>query len=75
MLNTPIFQLSMGVASVCLLWFGGQMIMAGVLGVGTLTGFMSYVLLIMNSLKRDLFSPALRALPPSTTTATSLFMA
>ena len=49
-LNTPIFQLSMGVASVCLLWFGGQMIMAGVLGVGTLTGFMSYVLLIMNSL-------------------------
>ena len=49
-LNTPIFQLSMGVASVCLLWFGGQMIMAGTLGVGTLTGFMSYVLLIMNSL-------------------------
>lgn len=49
-LNTPIFQLSMGVASVCLLWFGGQMIMAGALGVGTLTGFMSYVLLIMNSL-------------------------
>ena len=31
-------------------WFGGQMIMAGRLGVGELTGFMSYVLLIMNSL-------------------------
>lgn len=49
-LNTPIFQLSMNVASVALLWFGGQMVMNGELGVGTLTGFMSYVLLIMNSL-------------------------
>lgn len=49
-LNTPVFQLSMNVASVALLWFGGQMVMSGELGVGTLTGFMSYVLLIMNSL-------------------------
>lgn len=49
-LNTPLFQASMDVAAVALLWFGGQMILAGELGVGTLTGFMSYVLLIMNSL-------------------------
>ncbi len=49
-LNTPIFQLSMYVSATALLWFGGQMIMAGELQVGTLTGFMSYVLLVMNSL-------------------------
>lgn len=49
-LNTPIFQLSMYVTSIALLWFGGQMILFGELGVGALTGFMSYVLLIMNSL-------------------------
>lgn len=48
--NVPVFQASMDVASVALLWFGGQMIFAGELGVGALTGFMSYVLLIMNSL-------------------------
>ena len=49
-LNLPIFQTSMYVTNVAILWFGGQMIMAGRLGVGELTGFMSYVLLIMNSL-------------------------
>ena len=49
-LNTPIFQLSMYVSATALLWFGGKMIMAGELQVGTLTGFMSYVLLVMNSL-------------------------
>ena len=49
-LNTPIFQLSMYVSATALLWFGGKMIIAGELQVGTLTGFMSYVLLVMNSL-------------------------
>ncbi len=49
-LNTPIFQLSMYVSATALLWFGGQMILEGTLQVGTLTGFMSYVLLVMNSL-------------------------
>jgi ATP-binding cassette subfamily B multidrug efflux pump len=48
--NIPVFQAAMDVTSVALLWFGGQMVMAGTMGVGTLTGFMSYVLLIMNSL-------------------------
>ena len=49
-LNMPTFQAAMAVANVGLLWFGGQMISSGEIGVGTLTGFMSYVLLIMNSL-------------------------
>lgn len=50
MLNLPVFQLSMYVAALSILWIGGRMILAGELGVGSLTGFMSYVLLIMNSL-------------------------
>ena len=49
-LNLPAFQASMYVAAVTILWIGGRMIIAGKLGVGSLTGFMSYVLLIMNSL-------------------------
>lgn len=49
-LNLPVFQLSMYVAAPSILWIGGHMILAGKLGVGSLTGFMSYVLLIMNSL-------------------------
>lgn len=49
-LNLPVFQLSMYVAALSILWIGGRMILAGELGVGSLTGFMSYVLLIMNSL-------------------------
>ena len=49
-LNLPVFQLSMYVAALSILWIGGRMILAGKLGVGSLTGFMSYVLLIMNSL-------------------------
>ena len=49
-LNLPVFQLSMYVAALSILWIGVRMILAGKLGVGSLTGFMSYVLLIMNSL-------------------------
>ena len=49
-MNVPAFQTAMYVANVAILLFGGRMIMAGTLGVGELTGFMSYVLLIMNSL-------------------------
>ena len=49
-LNTPVFQLSMYVSATALLWVGGNLIFAGRLQVGTLTGFMSYVLLVMNSL-------------------------
>ena len=49
-LNTPIFQGTMYTTCVTILWFGGQMILAGTLQVGTFTGFMSYVLQIVNSL-------------------------
>ena len=49
-LNLPVFQLSMYVAALSILGIGGRMIIEGRLGVGSLTGFMSYVLLIMNSL-------------------------
>ncbi|MGO5115684.1 ABC transporter ATP-binding protein [Candidatus Avoscillospira sp. LCP25S3_F1] len=49
-LNTPAFQLTMYGATVLLLWFGGRMILAGTLEVGQLTGFLSYVMQVMNSL-------------------------
>ncbi len=49
-LNLPAFQLVMYTSVVLLLWFGGNMILAGTLQVGELTGFLSYVLQVMNSL-------------------------
>ena len=49
-LNTPLFQVIMYAADVLILLIGGQMILAGTLKVGELTGFMSYVLQITNSL-------------------------
>ena len=49
-LNLPAFQLTMYTATVLLLWFGGNMILSGALQVGELTGVLSYVLQIMNSL-------------------------
>ena len=49
-LNTPVFQLAMYTTCVLVLWRGGTMIMAGTLTVGSLTGFMSYILQIINSL-------------------------
>lgn len=49
-LNLPAFQATMYTAVVCLLWFGGGMIRTGSLQVGDLTGFLSYVMQVMNSL-------------------------
>ncbi|MBY4797265.1 ABC transporter ATP-binding protein/permease [Collinsella sp. AGMB00827] len=49
-LNLPLFQASMYVTAILVLLFGGSMVLEGRLGVGQLTGFMSYVLLIMTSL-------------------------
>ncbi len=49
-LNLPAFQLTMYAAIVLILWFGGNMAMAGEMQVGKLTGFLSYVLQIMNGL-------------------------
>ena len=49
-LNLPAFQLTMYTATVLILWFGGNMILAGTLQVGDLTGVLSYVLQVMNAL-------------------------
>ena len=49
-LNLPLFQTVMYTSDVLILALGGTMILAGELKVGELTGFMSYVLQITNSL-------------------------
>ena len=49
-LNQPAFQLTMYASIVLILWFGGNLIFIGNMKVGELTGFLSYVLQIMNSL-------------------------
>ena len=49
-LNMPAFQFVMYSTIVAILWFGGQMIFVGNMKVGELTGFLSYVLQILNSL-------------------------
>lgn len=63
-LNAPVFQTCMYIISVLILYLGGQMIMAGTLMVGELTGFMSYVLMITNALMMvsNVFLLATRAL-------------
>jgi ABC-type multidrug transport system fused ATPase/permease subunit len=48
-LNLPAFQFTMYSATVLILWFGGSMVLDGRLQVGELTGFLSYVLQVMNS--------------------------
>jgi ABC-type multidrug transport system fused ATPase/permease subunit len=49
-LNLPSLQLVMYVSVVLIMWFGGNMILAGDLLVGELTGFLSYVFQVMNSM-------------------------
>ena len=49
-LNMPAMQLVMYATILCILWFGGQMIRVGSMEVGELTGFLSYVLQVLNSL-------------------------
>ncbi|MEG0275063.1 MAG: ABC transporter ATP-binding protein, partial [Longicatena sp.] len=48
--NMPLFQIVMYGTIICILYFGGNMIFAGTMQVGELTGFLSYVLQILNSL-------------------------
>lgn len=48
--NMPLFQIVMYTTIICILWFGGNMIFDGTMKVGELTGFLSYVLQILNSL-------------------------
>ena len=49
-LNLPAFQLVMYTSIVLIFWFGGNMILQGGLQVGELTGILSYVLQVMNSM-------------------------
>ena len=49
-LNMPAMQLVMYATILSILWFGGQAISVGSMEVGELTGFLSYVLQVLNSL-------------------------
>lgn len=49
-LNMPAMQFVMYGTILCILWFGGGYIKTGQMQVGELTGFLSYVLQILNSL-------------------------
>ncbi len=49
-LNLPAFQFIMYTATVLIMWFGGKLIITGGLQVGELTGVLSYVLQVMNTL-------------------------
>ena len=49
-LNMPAMQLIMYATILAILWFGGRLTMVGGMEVGDLTGFLSYVLQVLNSL-------------------------
>lgn len=49
-LNMPAMQLVMYSTVLCILWFGGRLVSIGGVKVGELTGFLSYVLQVLNSL-------------------------
>ena len=49
-LNLPAFQGIMYTTIAMILWFGGNMILKSELAVGNLTGFLSYVMQVINSL-------------------------
>ena len=49
-MNMPCFQFVMYSTIIAILWFGGGMIQVGDMQVGELTGFLSYIMQILNSL-------------------------
>lgn len=49
-LNMPAMQFVMYGTILAILWFGGNILTIGGIGVGELTGFLSYVLQVLNSL-------------------------
>ncbi len=63
-LNMPAMQLVMYGTILAILWFGGNMTVMGNVQVGELTGFLSYVLQVLNSLMMlsGVFLMATRAL-------------
>lgn len=48
--NLPLFQFIMYSTVIGIIWFGGNMIFVGNMKIGELTGFLSYVLQILNAL-------------------------
>lgn len=70
-LNMPCFQFVMYATIISILWFGGNFIHAGTMRVGQLTGFLSYVLQILNSLM--MISNVFLMLSRSTTSAGRIF--
>lgn len=49
-LNLPFFQAAMYLCVLALMFFGGSMVLDGTLQVGELTGFLSYVMQVLNSM-------------------------
>ena len=49
-LNQPAFQAVMYTTAVLIMWYGGRFILAGDMSVGELTGVLSYVMQVINSL-------------------------
>ena len=49
-LNLPFFQFIMYICVLALMFFGGSMVLGGTLQVGQLTGFLSYVMQVLNSM-------------------------
>lgn len=49
-LNNPFFQLTVYATTVCILWIGGNIMHSGEMQVGELTGFLSYVMQLLNAL-------------------------
>lgn len=49
-LNLPVMQTTMYTTLVLIMWFGGRMILNSTLQVGDLTGFLSYVMQVINSM-------------------------
>jgi ATP-binding cassette subfamily B protein len=70
-MNMPAFQLVMYATILLILWFGGGFIHTGTMQVGQLTGFLSYVLQILNSLM--MISNVFLMLSRSMTSATRIF--
>ena len=48
--NLPAFQMTLYTTTVLIMWFGGNLILQQQMKVGELTGFLSYVMQVMNSL-------------------------
>lgn len=49
-LNMPFFQAAMYLCILLLMYFGGRMVLAGTLMIGELTGFLTYVMQVLNSM-------------------------